>query len=212
LDIGKLAGLITQEEEDFYKRVDSLSREEYDSLSEEDKKTFKAIKKKRGTSKTVNFSATYGAGAAKIAITAKCDVPFAQKLHSIYWQRNSAVKKTANACVVRKIRGQKWLYNPVANLWMFLKADKDRFSTLNQSTGVFVFDSWLRRVRQNLKPYGIKILMQYHDEIMLILPKGYEDVVEAVLRKSMQEVNDQIRLNVEIGISVDFGNNYADCH
>lgn len=215
MDIGKLAGIVTEDDEKFFQEVNDnidKDRDYLKTLDPELVKRFKDIKKKRGTSKTVNFSATYGAGAAKIAKTAKCDLSFAQKLHSIYWKRNAAVKKTANSCTVVSIRGQKWLYNPISGFWMFLKADKDRFSTLNQSSGVFVFDSWVREARKKLLSYGIHVLMQYHDELMIIFPKGYEDIVEAILRKAMQEVNEKVKLNVEISISVDFGNNYADCH
>lgn len=153
IDIGILSGMISEEDAEFFKS----------NSTDSDKERYSKIKKIRGTAKVTNFSATYGAGADKIAKTAKISLQEGKKLHSIYWQRNAAVKKTAKACKVREFDGQKWLYNPVSRFWMFLKAEKDRFSTLNQSTGVFVFDSWLREVRNGLKKLGIKVVMQYHD-------------------------------------------------
>lgn len=225
IDIAVLAGLISKEEEVFFKQIEKLKDELKDDFTFEEAKilntgmtpevmeaTYKSIKRARTKAKTINFSATYGAGPPKIAKTLDCDIPFAKKLHSTYWKRNSAVKSTANSCVVKKVRNQKWLYNPVSGFWMFLKAEKDRFSTLNQSTGVYVFDSWLRKVRENLKPLGIKVCMQYHDELLLYCKKEYKNQVSDILNKSMEETNKEINLNVSIGISIDWGNNYADCH
>lgn len=215
IDIAVLAEMISKEDEIFFKKIESLKEQLKDNFRFDNKldaERYKNIKKIRGDAKVVNFSATYGAGPPKIAATLKCDIPFASKLHKTYWKRNSAVKKTAKACKVKVIRNQKWLYNPVSGFWMFLKAEKDRFSTLNQSTGVYVFDSWLRKVRIALEPLGIKVCMQYHDELLLVCKKWAKERVEGILKSAMIEMNSQIGLNVDIGISVDWGTNYAECH
>ena len=215
IDIAVLAGLISKEDENFYKQIeaqkDSLG-DDFKFSTEEEVKRYNNIKKARGEAKVINFSATYGAGAAKIASTLDCSLPFAEKLHETYWDRNAAVKKTAKACKVKTIKAQKWLYNPVSGFWMFLKAEKDRFSTLNQSTGVYVFDTWLRKVRIALKPFGVRVCMQYHDELLLVCQKWEKDKVEDVLKSAMIELNGSMGLNVDIGISVDWGLNYAKCH
>lgn len=210
IDIAVLAEMVTKDDEEFFKWFNDQS-EDYEFSSEE-KDRFKAIKKVRGNAKVVNFSATYGAGPPKIAKTLDCSISFATKLHKTYWDRNAAVKKTAKACKVKTVGGQKWLYNPVSGFWMFLKAEKDRFSTLNQSTGVYVFDSWLRKCREKLLPMGIKIILQYHDELLFVCKKELKTEVEQILIQAMEDTNKEIDLNVEIGISVDWGNNYAECH
>jgi hypothetical protein len=136
IDIAVLAGLLTKEDEEFYKGVEAfkyLLGDNFEFNNDDEAKWYKTIKKARGQAKVINFSATYGAGAAKIAATLKCSLAEAKKLHKTYWSRNAAVKKTAKACKVKTVDGQKWLYNPVSGFWMFLKAEKDRFSTLNQS-------------------------------------------------------------------------------
>ena len=215
IDIAVLAEMISKEDETFFKKIEALKDELGDDFTfenEEDIKRYKKIKSIRGDAKVVNFSATYGAGPPKIAATLKCDLPFASKLHKTYWDRNSAVKKTARACKVKTVRHQKWLYNPVSGFWMFLKAEKDRFSTLNQSTGVYVFDSWLRKVRTALKPLGVRVCMQYHDELLLVCKKHQKDQVEQILKQAMTDMNTEMGLNVDIGISVDWGINYAECH
>tara|TARA_R110000803_G_scaffold52425_1_gene107943 strand:+ start:2315 stop:4228 length:1914 start_codon:yes stop_codon:yes gene_type:complete len=215
IDIAVLSGLISKEDEEFYKQVESKKSELGDGFAfstSGDSQRFKEIKKARTQAKVINFSATYGAGAAKIAETLKCSLAEANKLHKTYWDRNAAVKKTAKACKVKTVDDQKWLYNPVSGFWMFLKAEKDRFSTLNQSTGVYVFDSWLRKVRQKLNPIGVQICLQYHDELLLVCPIQLKSKVEEILSSAMDEMNATTGLNVSIGCSVDWGNSYAECH
>lgn len=215
IDIAVLAGLITKEDETLYKDIENRKDSMGDSFifnNEEEAGRYKVIKKARGEAKVINFSATYGAGAPKIAATLKCSLEEASKLHNTYWNRNAAVKKTAKACKVKTIRDQKWLYNPVSGFWMFLKAEKDRFSTLNQSTGVYVFDTWLRKVRKALNPLGIQVCMQYHDELLLVCLEGRKQSVEVILKQAMVEANEELGLNIDIGISIDWGINYAECH
>lgn len=79
-------------------------------------------------------------------------------------------------------------------------------------SGVFVFDSWLRKVKQKTKDYGIRVVLQYHDEILLICPKKYKVEIESILKQAMVETNRELNLNIEIGISVDFGKNYGQVH
>ena len=35
---------------------------------------------------------------------------------------------------------------------------------------------------------------------------------ENILKQAIKEVNDELKLNVPLGISIDFGSNYAECH
>jgi len=215
IDIAVLAGLLTKSDEEYFKYVESEKNTLKDNFlfaSKEEEDRYNRIKKARGQAKTINFSATYGAGAAKIASTLKCSLAEAKKLHKTYWTRNAAVKKTAKDCKVKTVNGQKWLYNPVSGFWLFLKAEKDRFSTLNQSTGVYVFDSWVRKVRQGLNEIGVKISLQYHDELLLKCKKHLKNDVDVILKKAMDEMNAETGLNVRIGCSVDWGTNYAECH
>ena len=215
IDIGVLAGLLTKEEEEFFKKIEAqkdIQKSDFKFDSDEDAKQYKRIKTIRGNAKTVNFSATYGAGPPKIAATLKCDLAFATKLHKTYWKRNKAVKQTADACTVKMVNGQKWLYNPISGFWLFLKAEKDRFSTLNQNSGVYVFDSWLRKIKQKTKDLDVNTVLQYHDEILLVCPVDIKARVEELLKESMVETNKDLNLNVEIGISVDFGKNYGQVH
>lgn len=220
VDIAVLADLLTREQEKFFRWYNKKEEENekiddkslHYQFTDEEKAKMKTIKTVRGDAKVVNFSATYGAGAPKIAETLECDLDFAQNLHNTYWERNKAVKITANKAKVKKFRKQKWLWNPVSKMWLYLKAEKDRFSTLNQSTGAFVFDTWLKFVREAFKPLGIKIALQYHDELLFICLKSQQDQAAKILKEAMRKTNSLLKLNIEINISIDWGYNYAECH
>lgn len=55
-------------------------------------------------------------------------------------------------------------------------------------------------------------MLQYHDEIVLHLKRIEQDKVSKQLLDSIEKVNEIVKLNVPLGVSVDFGNTYADVH
>jgi hypothetical protein len=197
LDIGVLAKMITLEQAEEHKL--------YDKTKGEEGKSYKPVRTK---AKKVNFSGIYGAGPAKIALAASISLQEASKLHTTYWQRNKAVKQVSRATKHKTVNGQMWLYNPVSKFWYSLRAEKDKFSTLNQGTGVYCFDTWVKYVRQ----YKIRMAMQYHDEVMFPLLKVNQEKARIVLKEAIDKVNAELKLNVPLGISIDFGNNYSLIH
>lgn len=209
LDIGVLAGLITEKEVEFYKWAD-----EAEDLSFDEQIRYLKIKKARNIAKTANFAATYGAQAPKIAETAKISLKEAELFFNTYWERNKAIRKVEKNLHIKKVNGVSWILNPVSNLWMYLKNPKDIFSTLNQSTGVYVFDTWLKYTRKLLNQLtsNPKILLQYHDEYMFIIHSSELEIAETIPFKAMELTNKELNLNVEIKISLDVGNNYASVH
>lgn len=207
IDIAVLGELINKEEANRYKELDKK-----DKRTEEEDKEYHKLKDIRHDAKTVNFSCVYGAGPPKIAETLKKPVEFAEKLHQAYWERNKAVKEVANSTIVKEVYGQKWQYNPISGFWYYLKAEKDKFSTLNQGSGAYIFDYWLRKSREKLKPIGVPIILQYHDEKAGICLQFQKEIVKQVLTEAMEELNQDLKLNVPIGFSIDFGDNYASVH
>lgn len=175
---------------------------------EEQARIFKLIGAKRKQGKVVNFAAVYGAGPPKIVLSSGMPLELATILHKAYWKRNWSVKKIAEDCYVKTIGKQMWLYNPVSKFYYSLRYDKDRFSTLNQGTGVYCFDNYVSAVRRR----GIKICGQFHDEVAFPVLMGDEDRVRTILPECIQKVNDKLKLNVQLGISMDFGPNYASIH
>ena len=191
LDLAKFAGQVTQQEIDDYnagKRPD--------------------IKSLRKAYKVVNYSATYGVGAPKLARETGMSEKEAKKLLTAFWQRNWAIERVAGGLRVRELFGTMWLQNPVSKFWYQLRSDKDRFSTLNQGTGVFCFDSWVAICRNN----GVQTIGQFHDEIIAIVQNGQEEETKQTLTKAVAMLNDKLNLNVPLGTDVQFGNTYADIH
>ena len=217
LDTALAGGLITKEEAIFYKWYKSEDKTNFDTseikdlitLSSELQQTlYKKIDKARGIGKTCNFGFQYGAAAATVAEQAKIPLKIAKQLHKGYHDRNKSVQQFANNLKVKIIRGQKWLLSPVSNFWMFLSAEKDRFSCCNQSTAVFVFDLWLRYIREQ----GIIVRFQYHDEAAIYTTPDKVDSDKAKIRKAIDKVNEVLQLNVTIDCSMDVGNSYSEVH
>ena len=190
LDLAKHAGVVTQED------IDKHNSGE---------RSLKALRKNY---KVVNYSATYGVGAAKLARETGMTKNEAQTLLDAFWSRNWSVQKVAESLRVRELFGSMWVQNPVSKFWYSLRSDKDRFSTLNQGTGVFCFDSWVKECRS----MGIQTIGQFHDEIIALVEEGQEDVVENKMLLAISGLNNTIRLNVDLGIDAQFGKTYADIH
>jgi hypothetical protein len=212
LYLGVLAGLITEEESVLYKETDA-KLENGEEVSEDILKVYKEIGNKRFLSKSTNFSAIYGAGAAKIAEVSGRSINEARKLFDIFWKLNHSIKKVSDSVTVRDVFGSSWLYNPVSRLWLYVKAKKDIFSTLNQSTGVYVFDLFMMLLMKKVNGTG-KLIFQYHDEmiIRLIDSEVNKVFIKEQANGAVKELNNLLKLNVEIKISLKFGKNYAEIH
>ena len=158
--------------------------------------------------KAVNYSSVYGVGAPKLARELGVPEHEAKAMLDVYWKRNWAVKKFAEDQVTRIVKGQRWVFNPVSKFWYSLRAEKDIFSTVNQSTGVFVFDTWLMNIRKRRK----QLTAQFHDELVLEIKEGHREKAKELVVKAMEETNQQLNLNVTIKCDVKFGKNYSEIH
>jgi hypothetical protein len=190
LDIALLANMLTEEQVEQHKKKEA---------------NYSAIRSK---AKVVNFAGIYGAGPPKIALTTGMSINEAKQLHRIYWERNKAVKLVAKNIKIKTIGDQQWCFNPVSKFWYSLRAEKDIFSTINQSTGVYCFDMYIKQVRSK----GIKIMLQYHDEIAFKLLVSQQEETTIILNTAIEKVNQILKLNVPLGISIDYGMNYANIH
>lgn len=132
----------------------------------------------------------------------------AQKLLDIYWKRNFAVKQFVKSCITQEAGGKTWVMNPISGFWLSLRTERDIFSTVNQSSAVYVFDIWLQFIRQQ----GIKVALQYHDEILFNVISGGQEEVKEKIGKAIELTNNRLQLNVPVGCSIQFGDNYANVH
>ena len=162
----------------------------------------------RHTYKQANYSCVYGAGGATVARAAGISEREGNALVEAYWKRNWSVKAIAEDQLVKVCRRQKWLYNPVSRLWYSLRAEKDRFSTLNQGTGVWCFDTWVKYQRQK----GLPQVGQFHDETINLVKEKNKGKAEDVLRWAIDQTNKELKLNRELDIDIQFGYNYSQIH
>ena len=203
LTIAKRGGAVTQEQIDFF-----VKNKDRDDLTEEEKAKIKKINAIRKTWKTVNYGSTYGIGAAKLARDLKVEVKEAKRLLDVYWGLNWSVKKFAEDCKIKKVMGQDWVLNPVSKMYYSLRSTKDIFSTVNQSSGVWVFDNWIREVLKRRR----QLTATFHDEGIWEIKKGNQDKMKQLLLDAIQATNDKLKLNVQIGCDIQFGPNYASIH
>lgn len=190
LDLATFAGAVTKEQVEQHKKGEIN------------------LKPIRQQYKQVNYSATYGIGKTKLARTLEISVKEAEKLIQDFWKRNFSVKKAVETFEIKTVGPHMWVKNPVSNFWHNLRSEKDAFSTVNQSTGVYAFDTWLAYVRKS----GIIKRFEMHDEMGFYLLSGEESKHEQLLLDAIQKANDKLNLNVKLGIDVQFGANYAETH
>lgn len=192
LDIAVRSGMLTEEQAEAHKRGD----EDY---SEE-----------RQKAKVVNFSSTYGVGVKTLARNMKTSEREAKVILDAYWERNWAVKAFAESCEVKTISGQMWVKQPVSGFWYSLRTLKDVFSTVNQSTAVYIFDMWLNELRL----LGNKISGQMHDELIIkeLWNNRSLEEVKNTFTEAMTAVNEKLKLNLEVGFDIDFGRTYLEIH
>ena len=192
LDLALSAGAVTQEQVDEYKSGNKTPE----------------ILQLRHNYKGGNYACTYGAGATTLSRQLGISEIEAGKIHKAYWKRNWALKKIAKDAVVKTVDGQLWLWNPVSELYYFLKADKDKFSTLNQGTGTYCFDMWLGFIIRKRK----QLTAQFHDEVILELQESKQEDITLILKEAIQNVNKTLRLNRDLDCDISFGKDYSQIH
>lgn len=186
-----------------------LTLEEMKKLSKpEQEALYLRLKAVRKRYKPVNYASVYGVGKVKLSRTTGMPESECADLIKAYWKRNWSVKEVAKSMRVRKIGGQMWLYNPVSGFWISLRYEKDIFSSLNQSTGVFCFDTWLAYCWAK----GVKGIGQFHDEVITRFKKGMRDVTYAAMKDAIHRVNEKLALNVPLDVDPQFGNRYSEIH
>ena len=190
---------------DLAKHAGAVSQDDIDAYNRGEKPELKAMRK---NFKVVNYSATYGVGSPKLSRTTGLSVKEAQKLLDAYWERNWSVKKFAEDQKVRKINGEMWVQNPVSKFWHSLRYEKDVFSTLNQSTGAYCFDKWVAYYRTR-RP---NIIGQFHDESINLVKEGEQNEHSDALNWAIEKLNEDLKLNVDLGIDIQYGQRYSDVH
>ena len=190
---------------DLAKHAGAIKQSDIDAYNQGTKPELKALRKNY---KVVNYSATYGVGAAKLSRTTGMSIPESQALLDAYWNRNWSVKKFSEDQTIRQINGEMWVQNPVSGFWHSLRYEKDVFSTLNQSTGAYCFDKWVAYYRTR-RP---NIIGQFHDESINLVKEGEQNEHSVALNWAIEKLNQELKLNVDLGIDIQYGQRYSDVH
>lgn len=182
----------------------------YDAMQAYIAGTDKSIKPIRDIFKNGNYACQYLAGPPRLALTANISLAEAKKVHAAYWKKNWAIKEVAKAQRVRNVKGQMWLQNPINKFWYVLRTEKDIFSTLVQGSASYVFDKWVSIFRRT-RP---QLTAQFHDEVVLCVKKaeGVREKATALLQGAIKQLNEELNLNRELGVEVQFGSTYGEIH
>jgi hypothetical protein len=191
LDLAEFAGALTHEQVILHK---------------EKKADFGQI---RHEYKQANYSCTYMVGPSKMSRTLGVSFNHAKSIIKAFWDKNWAIKTFASSVVIKDVGKKKWAFNPVSHFWHILRNEKDVFSTINQSTGVFCFDTWMKKTIE----LGLDTLSgQFHDEQLFQIPLGTREDADKKLREAIRLTNEELKLNVELKVDTHFGPTYAHVH
>ena len=77
-----------------------------------------------------------------------------------------------------------------------------------EDQGAYCFDRWVALYRSKRS----NIIGQFHDESINVIKKGEENEHTSALQWAIEKLNEQLRLNVDLGIDIQYGQTYADVH
>lgn len=190
LDLAVFSGELTQEQADKHKS----GEENYSDI--------------RSVYKSANYACQYGVGKKTLAKSTGKSEKEAGKIIDTYWERNWAVQKFAEAQEVVHVDGKDWIVNPLNGFKYWLKTEKDKFSTLCQGGGTYIFDTW---TYLSIKE-GVNISLNVHDEYAGQVASGDEEHIINVCKKSIQKVNKMLNLLRDMDCDIQFGLSYSEVH
>jgi hypothetical protein len=200
--IAVVAGLMTEEEERWYKAKKN------ESLSEDDQKIMDRLKAARHKAKTCNYASLYLVSAPTLARTLNCSKKEAQKLIDAYWKIHWAVKAVTETFDIRTVGDEMWILNPLSKIRYNLRYEKDAFSVVNQSSAVYCFNIWL----YNITREGIWPILQTHDDLAIRCKEEDSERVKGLIINAIDKANRQLKMNVPLACEVQVGDNLAETH
>ncbi|MGL4483492.1 MAG: DNA polymerase [Anaerovoracaceae bacterium] len=161
-----------------------------------------------------NYSCQYGAGVPTVSRACGVNQKVGGIIHKAYWKLNWSIKAISKNTKVKNAAGLRWQQNPINKFWYLLKTDKDRFSTLAQGSGAYAFDMWIGQMIKIWEEAGevFPLVGDFHDEVILRFKKGNQELYSGRMKQAIQTVNEELKLNRDLDIDIQFNNTYAGIH
>lgn len=175
---------------------------------EEERKLMNKLKEARSKGKTCNYASLYLVGSQTLARNLNISKKEAQDLIDAYWRIHWAVKKATESFDIKKVGDELWILNPISRFRHNLRFEKDAFSVVNQSSAVYCFNMWL----YNITKLGAFPILQTHDDELLRCKEEEVEKYVSITNKAMENLNKQLKLNVELACEVQIGDNFAETH
>ena len=224
------AGLLTEPEFYFYKiEKDGFPVSNYPvskglsdllSLSKIEKgAVIKRLSDVRAVGKGGVYSLQYGAFPKTVSRAAKVSMQVAQKLFDAHNRLNWSLEKIGDSHETKRTSFGTYQKNKFNGMWYFLKYAKDSVSTGIQGSGSYVLDLWIANIfllRDKPEYYcggkGVKLLASIHDEVIMELEIGYEEVVRKLLDDALALTNKRLDVEIEFSCDTQFGSDYSQIH
>ena len=173
----------------------------------------------RRRAKAVNFGIVYGISAYGLAEDLGITNSLASQFISAYYDAYPEIKEYMDKVIEEcKENGYvKTLYNrvryiPEINSKIYMQREFAKRMAMNapiQGSAADIIKIAMINVDKALEDNGLKsrILVQVHDELVLEVTKGEEEIVQKIVRKSMEEA---CKLKVPLEVSDSFGDNWCE--
>jgi hypothetical protein len=196
LATGVTAGLMTQEDSDWFKAFKK-------NPTEEGKPRFEKLSEARHKAKTCNYASAYGVGIKKLATTLDIKQAEAKRLLDAYWVINREAKIIQETWQTKQALNRKWILNPYNKYWYELRSERDKLSSVIQGGGDYVCYLWTKFILEKRE----QLTLVYHDAGTFIVKAGHREAMSAILRSSIEKVNKVLNFKVPMDISINFGEN-----
>lgn len=169
---------------------------------------------------TVTGNCQYGAGAKTVARATKTSMDVAKMIVEGYREMNWSIDVIAKNTFVKRTSFGDFQLNPLNKMFYPLKTDKDRFSTLIQGSGSYVLDLWLmfieKRLDMAVEAGAVKfrpmLIGQMHDECIYECHKDDAAFVRKLIKDAIGDVNQAMKLEVDLDCDVQQGLKYSEIH
>ena len=215
IEVAIAAGLMSPVDFEFFKwfkeETHDLSTcpEPYNKMSvAQRKEEYVRLGDVRKKGKVANYSCIYGVGPSKLSKTIDTSQKEAKKIIDAYWEIHKPVKDYSATLKTKTVDDRTWVYNPFTKLWLNYKGDHNLFSACTQNFGAVVHARMMYFLIQN----KIMPIMNIHDEESWYWPVGQREECKALVKDSIDKVNNSFGFDIKFGSEPEFASSYGKVH